>query len=168
MTRFIVFFACMAVTALAPRVSFAQDTDWPEPSGVIEVSPTDAKVEAAKVAAIESLPRILAKLENLPSGWSDVSFKVDFLHGDNNSEFMWVSFLEREKGTFKGLLANDPKYVDYAAFGDLVEFEKDQIIDWQYSKNGKLHGHYTTRALLDEMGPQIRSQMLAILSETPE
>ena len=168
MTRLFLFNVCLVLAVMLPSLSVGQDVEWPETSDVIDVLQTNSKVEMAKLEAIESLPRFLTKLENPPRGWSDFSFKVDFPHGEDASEFMWVAFLERKNGIFEGLLANDPKYVDYVSFGDLVEFEKSQIIDWQYSSGGKLHGHYTTRALLDEMAPKAKTQMLAILSETPE
>ena len=168
MIRSILFSSCMVSALFVTTLSEAQDADYSDQDGVVQVSSTDLKVAAAKTEALKSLPAILAKVDKPPKGWSDISFKVDFPVGDNGSEFMWVAYLERKDGAFKGVLSNDPQYVDYAAFGDVVQFERDQIIDWQYSKDGKLHGHYTTRAILDNMDAATQIQILAMLSETPE
>jgi len=169
MHRLLILSMTFALTFLSAQACLAQsDLSLPEIDEVIDVETSDSEMELAILEAKKTLPEILKKLDAIPASWSDVTFKVEFPVTEDRSEFMWVAFVERKEATYTGILSNDPRYIDYAKFGDAVTFEKSQIADWQYLKNGKLHGHYTTRVLLDELDPEQRMQMQAILSETPE
>jgi uncharacterized protein YegJ (DUF2314 family) len=135
--------------------------------GLLLSDPDDAKIVAAKAEAIRTLPIFWAKWAAKPPGYSDFALKVAFRVKDHGSEHIWARPLRRTGGELVVRLANDPAYFVGLKMGSEVAVDESDVSDWAYARDGKLYGHFTTRALLDRAGPAERTELERVLAPTP-
>ena len=60
-----------------------------------------------------------------------------------------------------------PAYVADLKLGSEVRVLASDVSDSSYAHDGKLYGHFTTRALVSKASPAERAEMEAALSPTP-
>ena len=73
--------------------------------------------------------------------------KVAIHDGDQN-EYFWIDPFKNDNGRFSGRINNKPEMVHTVKMGQLIAFERDEIVDWMYMDGGKMKGNYTACALL--------------------
>jgi uncharacterized protein YegJ (DUF2314 family) len=127
----------------------------------------DAAVAAASNEARKSLPVFWAKFDAKPAGYGDYAVKAAFKTRGGSTENIWVNVIGRADGTVTGELANEPYDLSALKLGDQVEVDETAISDWQYSKGGKLYGHFTTRALTARANAAQRAQSAELFSPQP-
>ena len=74
--------------------------------------------------------------------------KVGIRDGEN-VEYFWVgNFSILGENAFSGEIGNRPRLVQNVALGELVKFSRDDIFDWMYFEDNKMHGNFTACAML--------------------
>ncbi|WP_409433533.1 YegJ family protein [Litorimonas sp. RW-G-Af-16] len=139
----------------------------PKPKTMTYVDPQKDALIEARDKARETLPKFWEMLDNPPAGTSNYSVKVAFPTTDNSLEHIWMDKISRTDGRMTAVIANEPYAVADLKIGDRVSFVEDDISDWQYMKDEKLYGHYTTRTMFDTMNAEQKRQVKALLSEEP-
>ena len=81
---------------------------------------------------------------------TDFSVKAPIKDGDNTEHF-WLTDIVFRDGEFKGMIGNDPGMVGNVEIGQKWTIKKSEISDWMFMRDGKMHGNYTMRPLLDSM-----------------
>ena len=138
------------------------------PETYISVDSETPEMQAAYKEARRTLADFNSKIANPPKDWSDFSIKVAFPTRDDSLEHIWVADIEVSSDKYVGRVANDPVNVAGMKLGDPVEFKSQDVSDWQYMKNGKLYGHYTTRAMMHNMSPDQQAQLATVLGVNPQ
>lgn len=139
--------AAIALTAAPLPSALAQEA---EPDPVIEFQTSDAKMNAAKAEAQETLPEWLAVLADPQAGASDISFKFPL----DGWEHIWVGNVSLDDGRLQGTLNNSPHSEGWA-LGDPVSVPLELVSDWGYrGADGVMRGHRTTRVILEQLPPE--------------
>lgn len=133
-----------AVLMLGVSPAIAQDV---EPDEIMETS--DAEMDAARAQAQRTIGEWLAVLNDPPEGTGIIEFKYPL----EGWEHIWVENVRRDGNVLIGTLANNPHSEGYRR-GDEVRVPISEVSDWGYfDANEFMHGHYTTRTMLDRMDP---------------
>jgi uncharacterized protein YegJ (DUF2314 family) len=135
----------IAVSACGQRPTATIDSN-----NVIAIGAGNESVERAKQQAVEELPSFFRKLKAPQAGETDFAVKFDLTPGGAESEFIWAGNLSFQDDVLEGALANKP-YAAGFTIGQRVTIPSSRIIDWGYRKNGVMQGHYTTRALAEQL-----------------
>ena len=127
----------------------------------------DPVIAAATTEARRALPIFWSKFNAKTPGYSEFALKVGFQARGGGIEYLWVVPSTRQADVISGTLANDAEYVEGFKVGTKVAFGEAQIDDWQYGKDGKLYGHFTTRALMTRASEAERKEAMAVFAPTP-
>lgn len=104
-----------------------------------------AAMEQAMQTARSSVSTFLAALEK---GTAD-SYSVKARIVDaNGAEHFWISDVTFSGDTFSGVIGNEPGIVKNVGLGQAWTVKKDEISDWMYVVEGRIHGGYTIDPLL--------------------
>ncbi|MCB1330436.1 MAG: DUF2314 domain-containing protein [Maritimibacter sp.] len=150
---------------LAPLAAPAQTETTAE---TIRIPQGDPAMAAAIETAQATLPMVFAAVLDAdgrahPAFTLKVAFPVE-----TGEEVIWVSDVVRTPMGFTAALANAPRHLAGLSMGDTVTFQAPMIADWGLSADdGKLYGHYTTRALLATLPADAAERIRALLSEAP-
>lgn len=80
------------------------------------------------------------------------NFAVKEPISDNGKvEHFWLINVTYKDGVFEGVIDNEPGIVSNVKIGDKRSLKKEEISDWMFLRNGKIHGNYTMRPLLKTM-----------------
>ena len=127
---------------------------------VINVEGDDAQMNAA-IARARS--EVNGAIEKLQGGHVDsFSVKVPIKDRDQTEHF-WLKDVSFQNGAFTGTVDNDPDLVHTVKLGDRITAKKEEISDWLYMKDGKMHGDYTLRVLFREMSPDEVAKFKSIM-----
>lgn len=74
------------------------------------------------------------------------------------SEFMWISSIDFDGITVKGILDNEPDKLTNIKLGDTVEVPLSEICDWMFSINGKVYGGFTIQVIRSMMNESDRTK----------
>lgn len=72
----------------------------------------------------------------------DFVLKAPVTRGDV-TEHIWITVLHMDGGVIRGRLANEPYDLAGLRMGSSVEVRIDEIDDWEFLRDGKLHGYFT-------------------------
>ncbi|AZO22222.1 MULTISPECIES: DUF2314 domain-containing protein [unclassified Mesorhizobium] len=144
--------ALCLLLALAPLQVRAQDSDQGDDKTVM-VAPDDAEMAAAIAQARSSLDDFLALSEAPPPGADKFKLKVMVVDG-NVTEHFWVIPFKRTATGFVGILANEPELVRNVVFGQNIEFTRDDISDWGYTRDGHQVGSFTVCVMFKKMSKE--------------
>ncbi|WP_296737230.1 DUF2314 domain-containing protein [Mesorhizobium sp.] len=139
---------CLLLT-LATQAAGAQATE-PSNDHVIIVAPGDPEMTAATETALAGLDEFLALADTPPSGTSRFKLKVKVKDG-NVTEHFWVVPFRRTDTGFVGILSNQPAEVHNVVLGQNIEFTRDDISDWGYTRDGRQVGSYTVCVMFKRM-----------------
>lgn len=131
--------------ALAPMPGWAQGTGQGDDK-VVNVARDDPDMTAAIAQARASLDEFLSLSEAPPAGTTDYKLKVEVKDGDTSEHFWIIPFHKTATG-FVGTLANEPQAVHNVTAGQELEFTRDDISDWGYTRNGRQVGSFTVCVL---------------------
>lgn len=140
----------LSATLAFPNLSSAQERDESE---IVMIGTTEPEMVDAIRTARAGLDDFLALANSPSTGTEQFKLKVMIRDGDATEHFWVVPF--RPTGTgFEGVLANDPKVVHNVKAGQQIQFTRNQISDWGYSRNGRQVGSYTVCVLFKKMPPE--------------
>jgi uncharacterized protein YegJ (DUF2314 family) len=123
----------------------------------ILVQDANVRMQLAIQKAKRELPLFLQERANPSSTARDFKVKVAFQSG-TTVEHMWVTPFRPNGSGFEGKLKNQPNLVTSLQWGQDVKFEREQISDWAYIKNGIQYGHFTTCVVLLHEGKENAQQ----------
>lgn len=111
------------------------------------VAKDDPTMAAAMSKARATLGDFLAIAAAPKPSMDNFAVKVAVHDGDQN-EYFWIAPFSDAHGRFSGRINNQPDIVHTVKLGQLISFERDEIVDWMYMDGGKMKGNYTACALL--------------------
>ena len=136
--------AMVGIAVLAELFSFSRPA--PEPIVIVHTDAPD--IEAAIADARLALPEFLHIAANPPRGASDFAVRVR-IEDANGAEYAWLSpFGLQPDGGYSGIVSRPPQVATSLEEGDVMRFVADDVTDWMYQWDGKIHGNYTLRAKL--------------------
>lgn len=136
-----------------------------EPSDrIINVHESDPEMNAAIAKARGSLPRFWALFANPAKGETNFALKVK-VTDSHGVEHFWCTDLGREGTRIFGVINNDPNVVESVKIGQRIEIKPDDISDWLFMREGKMHGNFTVRPLFKSMTPEEVAQIKAMLAD---
>jgi uncharacterized protein YegJ (DUF2314 family) len=115
---------------------------------ISKVAKDDPDMAAAFRKARDTLPEFLALARAPRPSIDHLAVKVGIPHGDDGSEFFWLSPFEPRGGKYTGRINNTPRMAKTVKFGQVIEFSEDEIVDWLYLEDGKMRGNFTACAML--------------------
>ncbi|MBB6411693.1 uncharacterized protein YegJ (DUF2314 family) [Mesorhizobium sangaii] len=140
------------VLAFAPGLAGAQGID-PDDDKTVIFTPGDPEMAAATAKALASLDEFLALSEAPPSGTDRFKLKVKVRDG-NVTEHFWVIPFRRTETGFVGILANQPEEVQSVVLGQNIEFTRNDISDWGYTRDGRQVGSFTVCVMFKKMSKE--------------
>lgn len=143
---FIIFFGCNT-----KKIERENEPD------IYEVQSSDVEMNQAIENAKKTLDRFDIAFKNNSRVFTFFSLKKRF-EENGNIEHIWIGNIQGFKdGKYKGVIDNLPEIIKNVKLGDTVEINKNEISDWMYLKNSKLHGGYTIRLLVKRMSKSERN-----------
>lgn len=82
-----------------------------------------------------------------------------------NVEHFWVTNVAYKDGKFTGKIDNEPGMVSNVKVGQEWTIAKEDISDWMFIRNDKMHGNYTMRPLLKTLPENEAAIYRAMLAE---
>ncbi len=79
-------------------------------------------------------------------------------------EHFWLVDVAYSDGKFEGTIGNDPGVVTNVKFGDTRSVARGEISDWMFMRDGKMHGNYTLRPLLEAMPAEEAERFRSMLA----
>ncbi len=122
----------------------------------------EAEMDAAIERARREVDSFIRELSN-PTGTSH-AVKVP-IEDNGEVEHFWLIKVKYEQGTFSGEINNQPETVTNVSMGQNWTAKSSEISDWLFMKDGKMHGNYTLRPLLQSMPPDEAAKARAMLAE---
>ncbi|MEM7745858.1 MAG: DUF2314 domain-containing protein [Pseudomonadota bacterium] len=153
--------AVLVVLALVPTPGWAGDP-------VVDYEDTDPEMNAAIDQARATLPHFFEQLYNRVDELEYFGVKVAVPTTSRPGlEHIWVGPFRPKGDGFEGYVANEPNHIEGLAFGDLLDFTRDQITDWSYVVEGRRHGAYTLRVMLPQIPQAQAAEIKATLAPLP-
>lgn len=137
-------------------------------SPVVYVAPDDADMAEAVAAARGTLDSVLERVATGGIPMEAIQLKVAIPKEGGGHENLFVEGIVRlDETTFEGLLANEPRALPGLKRGDRHRFTHDEITDWLFIANGRMHGAYTLRVMLPLLPKQQADEFRAMLAPLP-
>ena len=161
------FVVCIAVSAFMVSLGLtdcAADVESADSRpDVVFTEPDNLEVNSAMEHARKTFPEFWKAQAKDDPDYSDFNVKIGLPTPAGDTEHIWVSNVSQKLGRYTGTLINVPYNLAEIEYGDEVTFKIEQISDWQYVKNGKSEGNFTTRVLLKDMSTEKANQIRAML-----
>ena len=140
--------ACVAAAGvavlLAACTTVASPADPTLPAG-------DEAMAAAITDARRTLPDFFSVAAAPPADTIGFRLRVSISDGQRR-EFIWIMpFRETADGLFEGTVAEPPAYISHPRSGQMLRFERSDIVDWGYTAHGHDIGSRTVCVMLDRM-----------------
>jgi uncharacterized protein YegJ (DUF2314 family) len=146
--------ALLLVFALCGCSTSSHDT-------LIESGYDQQEMDAAIARARSEVDSFISELSK-PTGTSHaVKAPID---DAGKTEHFWLTDVTFQNGEFKGTINNDPGIVSNVKIGQSWTIKKEEISDWMYMRDGKMHGNYTMRPLLKTMPEDEAEQYRSLLA----
>ena len=141
----------------------------PDTSGdpLIEPARNDPALAAATRQAVSTLDVFWSKFDTQAAGTSDYFVKLRMTGQDGYVEYIWAEPVRHSADEVVARLANDPVHLEGLELGSEVRAPPGEIADWSYTKNSKMYGHFTSRALAKWATPEQRAGYDRLLAPTP-
>ena len=113
---------------------------------VVMVQRDDPEMKAAVLQAQSSLDEFAEAIKNpMPDHSYSVKVRMEE-HGE--VEFIWLSNVNYDAGYFKGIVDNDPQFMEHVKLGDEHKAHANEVHDWLIvDGDGGLRGGYTVQLL---------------------
>jgi uncharacterized protein YegJ (DUF2314 family) len=147
LTVCLLMFACMPAPGAQPTPT---------------LSGTDVELEAAIQQARDSLPIFIQMLATPHTDRTLVAVKVRFSPPGDSPQDIWVDEVTYSDGVFRGSIGDDIPALRLE-FGQKVNVDTEDILDWMIVEDGKLIGGYTIRLAVQRMSPEERERFLQSL-----
>lgn len=122
-----------------------------DPETLVRGGYDEQEMEAAIARAQAEVDVFIAALRD--GAGSDFAVKAPIQDGDEIEHF-WLTDVAFRDGVFEGLIGNEPGVVKNVEFGQTWTVKKEEISDWMFVRDDKIHGNYTMRPLLRTMSPE--------------
>jgi uncharacterized protein YegJ (DUF2314 family) len=146
----------------------ADTPDGAQPPGAAQVvtpeEPVydDKEMEAAVARAKSEVDTFIAELASPTGTEHEIKAPVE---DKGEIEHLWISNVTFENGEFKGKINSQPEFVQNVKAGQDWTVKKEDISDWMFMRDGKMHGNYTTRALITTMTPEEAAEFKSTLAD---
>lgn len=150
----------LSAAVIARQWIGSKDIAPPEDNQTIEISaPNDPEMQSAYDKARRTLNYFLGVAESPPPDTRGFALKVGVVEQDQ-TEFFWVYPFERNEEGFSGRINAEPEVVSQVFKGQMIEFERSQIVDWTFEDRATniMHGNYTGCVLLEREAPEHAEQ----------
>jgi uncharacterized protein YegJ (DUF2314 family) len=121
-----------------------------------------AEMDAAIAKARGEVDRFIAELKTKTGDSHAV--KAPITDGEKVEHF-WLTDVVYDGTYFEGVIGNDPGIVGNVKFGQKWKVTKQEMSDWLFMRDGKMHGNYTLRPLLKTMPAAEAAKLRSILAE---
>ena len=116
-----------------------------------------------------AIARAQSEVDSFLAAWKekkgqDFSVKV-VVEDQGKSESFWLTEIKYDAGEFSGTIGNVPGIARNVKFGQKWTIKKEQISDWMFMREGKIHGNYTMRPLLKTLPNDEADKIRSILAE---
>lgn len=82
-------------------------------------------------------------------------------------EYVWLTDIKPFGAEGEGVVEADAERLPLKQ-GEMLKFRRDMICDWGFERDGRMIGHYTTRAALTVLAPDVAMVVGARLGTNPE
>lgn len=134
---------------------------------LIEPSADDPALAEATKQAVSTLGIFWSKFDTHAAGTRNYDVKLRLVGQDGYVEYIWAEPVRHSADEVVAHLANEPVHLAGLKLGSEVRASVGQIADWAYAKDGKLYGHFTSRALAKWATPEQRALYERVLAPTP-
>jgi uncharacterized protein YegJ (DUF2314 family) len=125
----------------------------------------DAAMNAAVEKAKQTFPLFVEALKS--GSATDFQVKV-FVSCPGGREHIWLHHVRMSGDRFVGRFARNAECRDDVRKGAGVLFDPKDITDWGFERDGKLHGSFTTRAMLKDMPADRADGFRKIIAPLPD
>jgi uncharacterized protein YegJ (DUF2314 family) len=134
--------------------------------GIIDVPNSDQVMAAAIGKARATLPAFWTALKEKRPGDDRFAVKIRYptTKSMSDGEHIWANEVEHTGETVNATINNEPRDIPNLKIGQRVTVPVDQLTDWMFFRNGKMHGAQTVRVLLPKMQKPDADRLRAILA----
>ena len=133
------------------------------PETLVDGGYDEAAMEAATKRALSEVDSFIADLESQESENYAVKAPIE---DQGETEHFWLTDVSFADGKFTGTIGNEPGIVSNVKMGQPYTIGKTEISDWMFMRDGKMHGNYTMRPLLETM-PKEEADMYRQMFASP-
>lgn len=122
-------------------------------------APNDPEMQSAYDKARRTLNYFLGVAKAPPPDTRGFALKVGVVERDQ-TEFFWVYPFEWDDEGFSGRINVEPELVNSVFKGQIIEFQRSQIVDWTFEDRATniMHGNYTGCVQLKREAPEHAEQ----------
>lgn len=119
----------------------------------------DPQMQEAYDKARKSLDYFLKTAASAPQDTRGFALRVG-VRDDGMTEFFWVYPFQEEEEGFSGRINSEPALVDSVFKGEIIHFDRGQIVDWTFEDRatGIMHGNFTGCVQLAREAPEHAEQ----------
>lgn len=122
----------------------------------------DVELESAIQQARDSLPTFIQTIATPHTSRTLVAVKVRFMPPSEIPQDIWVDEVTYTDGVFRGSVGDDIPALRLE-FGEKINVDENEILDWMIVQDGKLLGGYTIRLAMQRMSAEERERFLQSL-----
>ena len=134
------------------------------PAAEVTLTPvgTDTELDAAIQQARDSLPTFIQTIATPHTDRTLIAVKVRFAPPGESPQDIWVDEVTYTNGVFRGSVGDDIPALRLE-FGQKINVDEKDILDWMIVEDGKLIGGYTIRLAMQRMSVEERERFLESL-----
>ena len=151
-------------SALLAALAFAVLTGITAQAEVNMVPSADPAMNAAIEKAKATLPAFFDRLANPQPGDDGFAIKIKYLARTGDGEHIWANKVERKGDMVSATINNEPRDIAGLKIGQRVTVPLGQLTDWMYTRDGKIHGGQTIRAIIPALPKAQADQYRAMLA----
>ena len=134
-------------------------------SAEVQFVPTsDPVMNAAIEKAKATLPVFFARLAKPQPGDDGFAVKIYYPTSKGDGEHIWANRVERKADMVTATINNEPRDIAGLKIGQRVTVPLGQLTDWMYTREGKIHGGQTIRAIIPALPKAQADQYRAMLA----
>ena len=137
------------------------------PDKAVMVASDDAEMNAAIRRARETLGLFWKMHDNPKANQDGFALKVK-ITDENGPEHFWLLDIKRNGDKITGRIDNNPERVKNVKIGQTWTFTKEDVSDWMYRQDGKIHGGFSIRVLLKMAPPEQAKGIREMLAFEPK
>lgn len=137
------------------------DAQREKPDTLVDGGYNVDEMDAAIARARREVDSFIEELNN-PTGY-DHAVKAP-IEDNGEVEHFWLSDVVYKDGVFTGTINNDPGIVTNVTFGQSWSVKRDEISDWMFTRDEKIHGNYTMIPLLKTLPPDEAAMYRSMLA----
>ncbi|MGY3794037.1 YegJ family protein [Aquimarina sp. 433] len=127
---------------------------------VVIFDPQNSTMNQAMLKGKKTFDKFIEAFNNKKENQKLFSVKVK-INDLSNTEYLWISELTfKEEKTLKGVLQNDPYYINNINIGDTITIDFEKVVDWSYIEDNYLIGGYTLRVMFEKYKKEQKNEIL--------